>query len=54
MVVTRPDEAPLDAELVIDRLDRGARFVVVPEAQDTHLMDESYVPWFTFMTMVCE
>ena len=29
-------------------------FVVVHEAQDTQVMDESYVSWVTFMTMVCE
>mmetsp|Transcript_19230 Transcript_19230/g.49305 ORF Transcript_19230/g.49305 Transcript_19230/m.49305 type:complete len:216 (-) Transcript_19230:460-1107(-) len=51
MVVMRPRLMP---NLSLIAFTSGARPFVVHEAQDTHSMDESYVSWFTPITMVCE
>mmetsp|Transcript_24034 Transcript_24034/g.66326 ORF Transcript_24034/g.66326 Transcript_24034/m.66326 type:complete len:219 (-) Transcript_24034:495-1151(-) len=51
MVVIRPLLMP---NLSLMAFTRGARPFVVQDAQDTHVMDESYVSWFTPITIVCE
>merc|ERR1719401_645504 len=50
-VVIRPRLMP---NLSLIAFTKGARPLVVHEAHDTHVMEDSYVSWLTPMTTVCE